>query len=123
MLTGCLVLHGSESEYKRHFRDWGVRKRTLGSEKRAMIRALGKHPDPPQSISAMFPDKPVDKTNLRRHIIEEARSQTVETMSPGVYVCSCRILFVSTKLRRAYVIGINLDCHPGICHFLRWPQT
>ncbi|KXX82411.1 hypothetical protein MMYC01_201360 [Madurella mycetomatis] len=83
------AFHGAESQYRRWFRQWGVRKRTLTSEKNDIVNALGKRPGPETSTSNVklsyddF-DKTVDKKQMRRYLSDKIRHHTAEPMSPGV---------------------------------------
>ncbi|GAB1317651.1 hypothetical protein MFIFM68171_07861 [Madurella fahalii] len=83
------AFHGAESQYRRWFRQWGVRKRTLTSEKNDIVHALGRRPGPETSTSSVkfahhdF-DKAVDKKQMKRYLNDQIRHHTAESMSPGI---------------------------------------
>ena len=80
------VLCGSETQYRRHFREWGVRKRTLATEKQDIISVLGRRSRADASTSnvTLGEDKQVNKKQLKRHLKDEIRHWRVEPLTPGV---------------------------------------
>jgi len=83
----AFVCH-SETQYRRWFRGWGVRKRTLTNEKEDIIRLLGRRTRTDASTSTpkvtLGDDKEVDKKQLKRHIKDEIRHRAVVAVAPGV---------------------------------------
>ncbi|KAK4183391.1 hypothetical protein QBC35DRAFT_518250 [Podospora australis] len=81
--------YAAETQYRRWFKQWGVRKRTLTSEKNDIIRALGKRTHEQASTSSVTLkgdsyDKHVEKKQLTRYLGDQLRHQTIEPLSPGV---------------------------------------
>jgi hypothetical protein len=84
-------LHISETQYRRWFREWGVRKRVVGDEKIDIVNALGRRKRDDTSTSNVLItqdniEKEVDKKQLKRHLRDRIRHHHVEAMSPGVSV-------------------------------------
>jgi hypothetical protein len=75
---------GIQLEY--NLRKWNVRRRTLSSEKDAVINVLGKRVHMVANISdVIFEEgKPVDAKQLNRHVRDKTRHHVVEPMAPGV---------------------------------------
>ncbi|CAH0057259.1 unnamed protein product [Clonostachys solani] len=81
--------HAAESQYKRWFTEWGIRKRTLGKEKRDIVAVLGKRQRPGQSTSSVTlqqgnSDKHIDKKQLVRHLKSEIQTYENCKIAPGV---------------------------------------
>jgi len=80
--------HGvcSETQYRRWFRQWGVRKRILATEKQDIVGVLGRRnrADASTSNVTLGNDKQVDKKQLKRHLKDEIRHRAVEKVTPGV---------------------------------------
>ncbi len=76
----------SETQYRRWFREWGVRKRTLATEKQDIVSVLGRRSRADASTSnvTLGNDKQVDKKQLKRHLKDEIRRRAVEAVTPGV---------------------------------------
>lgn len=77
------------SQYRRWFREWGVRKRIDTSEKKGITEALGKRSHSTMSTSditlrAGGLEKSVDKRQLTRHIKAQMGKYQPERLSPGV---------------------------------------
>ncbi|KAK3899068.1 hypothetical protein C8A05DRAFT_18445, partial [Staphylotrichum tortipilum] len=65
---------------------WGVRRRTLTTEKNAIASALAKrtHPGTSTSDVTINTDKAVDKKQLKRYLNDQIRHHQPEPMGPGV---------------------------------------
>lgn len=77
-----------ETQYRRWFRQWGIRKRTLAAEKNEIVAALGRRKNPETSTSNVNLNqggcsKAVDTKQLKRYIKDTIRHQEVVTMAPG----------------------------------------
>ncbi|VUC32914.1 unnamed protein product [Clonostachys rosea] len=86
--------HAAESQYKRWFREWGVQKRTLETEKRDIVSALGKRRRPGQSTSNVTirrgnSDKHIDKKQLVRYVKSEMQAYQNCEIAPGVLTSWC----------------------------------
>ncbi|CAH0040157.1 unnamed protein product [Clonostachys rhizophaga] len=81
--------HAAESQYKRWFTEWGIRKRTHGTEKRDIVSVLGKRQRPGQSTSNVTlqqgnSDKHIDKKQLVRYLKSEIQGYNNCKVAPGV---------------------------------------
>lgn len=77
------------SQYRYHFRKWGIKKRMTKEQKDATIAVLGKRMRPGASTSIVkFQEgdieKPVDPKNLKRYINDQIRHAHVDPLAPGV---------------------------------------
>jgi hypothetical protein len=78
-----------ESQYKRWFTEWGVRKRTYATEKGVIVSVLGKRQRPGQSTSNVTlqqgnSDKHIDKKQLARYLKSEIQTYKTCKIAPGV---------------------------------------
>ncbi|KAK3899559.1 hypothetical protein C8A05DRAFT_46405 [Staphylotrichum tortipilum] len=78
--------HAAETQYRTWFNKWGVRRRTLATEKEDIASALGKrtHPGTSTSDVTLNPDKPVNKKQLTRYLKDQIHHHQPELMRPGV---------------------------------------
>ncbi|CAG9948996.1 unnamed protein product [Clonostachys rosea f. rosea IK726] len=81
--------HAAESQYKRWFTEWGVRKRTYATEKGVIVSVLGKRQRPGQSTSNVTlqqgnSDKHIDKKQLARYLKSEIQTYKTCKIAPGV---------------------------------------
>ncbi|KAK0611309.1 hypothetical protein B0T14DRAFT_530137 [Immersiella caudata] len=79
--------HGAETQYRRWFREWGIRKRILMTEKKEIVSALGRRDrDDGRTPNVMLGDgKELDKKQLKRHLKDEIRRFEVQVATPGVF--------------------------------------
>ena len=86
------MTRGSETQYRRWFREWGVRKRTLATEKQDIVSALGRRTRPDTSTPevTLGDNKQLDKKQLKRHINDSIRTDRPPSIRPGLYVI-CRL--------------------------------
>ncbi|KAK3896495.1 hypothetical protein C8A05DRAFT_20534, partial [Staphylotrichum tortipilum] len=78
--------HATETQYRTWFNKWGVRRRTLSTEKEDIVSALGKRTHLGTSISdvTINTDKPVDKKQLTRCLKDQMHDHQPKPMMPGV---------------------------------------
>ncbi|KAK1749588.1 hypothetical protein QBC47DRAFT_426678 [Echria macrotheca] len=79
--------HGAETQYRRWFREWGIRKRILTTEKKEIVSVLGRRGrDDGRTPNVMLgDDKELDKNQLKRHLKDEIRRFEVQAATPGVH--------------------------------------
>ncbi|EFX00225.1 hypothetical protein CMQ_7227 [Grosmannia clavigera kw1407] len=82
--------YAAETQYKRKFRPWCIRKRTLATEKNDIVSVLGKRARPGMSTSDVTLSqgglaKSVDSKQLKRHVHSQIRHYKVEPLVPGVF--------------------------------------
>ncbi|KAM7198178.1 hypothetical protein V8F33_005236 [Rhypophila sp. PSN 637] len=80
--------HAAESQYKRWFSKWGIRKRILTSEKNEIVSILGKRSCPGTTISTVTlgDNKEVDKRQMQRYLKSQLCRHKKEALmrSPGI---------------------------------------
>jgi len=85
-MTDTHVACCSETQYRRWFREWGIRKRILTTEKKEIVSVLGRRgrDDGRTPNVILGDDKELDKKQLKRHLKDQIRSFKVQVATPGV---------------------------------------